>query len=237
MGTTPIELLSPLGVRCVDASYVRSIYPVRGVPANRGWQLKPYSIVHSEFEEVLFIDADNVPAADPAYLLDDLEYRESGSMFWPDREPLPRGWQHLRPEENMWDVCDVAFRSEPTFETGQMLIDKRKCWACLHIALHMNEQAEFYYPLGWGDTETFHFAWLLQAQRYCMVPFNPIDKDGLALFQHDSRGRIVFHHRCGDKWRWDGKNVAIPGFEGESNCLGYVDELLRRIGENRARRP
>src|SRR5207302_1106010 len=51
-------LVARLGVRCVDGCKVRKKFPARIL---RGWELKPYAILHSSFREVLLLDADNVP--------------------------------------------------------------------------------------------------------------------------------------------------------------------------------
>src|SRR5690242_20180037 len=50
------ELVAPLGVECIDAWRVRDVHPARIL---RGWEVKPYSIIHSPFREVLLLDADN----------------------------------------------------------------------------------------------------------------------------------------------------------------------------------
>ena len=222
-------LLSPLGVRCIDASEVMRRYPVRQPPHRRGWQLKPYSIIHSSFEEVIFIDADNVPIVDPTSFFSSAAYQETGAVFWPDREPLPRGWLDLAPEENMWDACGVSFRNEPSFETGQMLIDKRRCWDALQLTMHFNQYADFYYKFIWGDPETFRFAWFLRNQPYSIVPHPVIDKDGKALFQRDFYGDVAFQHRNGDKWKAMGPNLEIPGFVSEPECLEFLADLVQRI--------
>ena len=214
MDAEMIGLLRPLSVACVDACEVMKDFPVRRAPQNKGWQLKPYSIINSAFEEVLFIDADNVPTRDPACLFDAPEYCGTGAIFWPYQEPLPRGWEHLKPEENMWDICGIEFRVESSFETGQILVNKKECWNALRVTMHFNEHAEFDYPLGWGDTETFHFGGRLEKQPYYMVPFAPVDERGLVMFQHDNWGHVIFQHRNGDKWRWDGRNQRIQGFYG-----------------------
>ncbi|MFO1500612.1 MAG: glycosyltransferase family 9 protein [Verrucomicrobiota bacterium] len=60
-----IRLMERLGVECVDASQFQSRHPRR---MGGGWELKSYAILHSRFEEVLFLDADNVPVRDPTYL-------------------------------------------------------------------------------------------------------------------------------------------------------------------------
>ena len=86
------SLVAPLGVRCVDAFALREKHPVRRLG---GWELKCYALLHSAFAEVLLLDADNVPVANPAFLFDTPEYRQHGAVFWPDlapsRDTAPRG--------------------------------------------------------------------------------------------------------------------------------------------------
>ncbi len=42
-----------------------------------------FAILHSSFEEVLFLDADNTPVRDPSLLFNYDEFRK-GDLFWPD---------------------------------------------------------------------------------------------------------------------------------------------------------
>ena len=56
------ELVEPLGVTCVNAQEVRKIHPVRTL---NGWELKAFALLNSPFQEVLLLDADNVPAGRP----------------------------------------------------------------------------------------------------------------------------------------------------------------------------
>ena len=74
-------LLEEQGVEVVNAETVLHRYPATIAGA---WPLKPYAIAHSRFREVLSLDADTVPLADPAAILDWDLYRESGLLFWPD---------------------------------------------------------------------------------------------------------------------------------------------------------
>jgi len=119
------ELLTPLGVKCVDAQEVRKRHPVRLLG---GWELKPFAVIHSAFREVLLIDADNIAVRDPTYLFDEPSYRSTGAMFWPD---LPRNWIPKR----VWDFCGVTPPDQVTFETGQILVDKQRCWRPLNLSL------------------------------------------------------------------------------------------------------
>jgi hypothetical protein len=58
----------------VDATRVREL-PVRIL---NGWEINVYAILHSRFREVLLLDADNVPAADPGFFFDIPEVRRLG---------------------------------------------------------------------------------------------------------------------------------------------------------------
>ena len=74
-------LLEEQGVEVVNAETVLHRYPAKVAGP---WPLKPYAIAHSRFREVLSLDADTVPLADPGAILDWDLYRESGFLFWPD---------------------------------------------------------------------------------------------------------------------------------------------------------
>ena len=60
---------------CVNAQEVRKIHPVRTL---NGWELKPFALLNSPFQEVLLLDADNVPVVDPAFLFETLSSPKRG---------------------------------------------------------------------------------------------------------------------------------------------------------------
>ena len=126
-------LLERYDVEVIDACGIASLRP-----PSQGWALKPFAILHSRFQEVLFLDADNVPAVDPARLFAAAPYRETGAIFWPDLKPIPV-------ESPIWEICRVPYRDEPSFESGQMVLDKARCWKALLLTMHLNERANFYY--------------------------------------------------------------------------------------------
>jgi len=182
-----------------------------------GWELKAYALLHSAFEEALFLDADNVPVADPSFLFETPEYLEHGAVFWPDFGRLQR-------DRSIWRLCGVPYREEPEFESGQMVVDKRRCWKALQVAMHMNEHSGFYYEHVHGDKETFHMAWRRLGQSYAM-PSRRIHALDATMCQHDFQGRRIFQHRNLDKWRLDGGNRRIPGFQFENECLAFLEAL------------
>jgi hypothetical protein len=211
--------VEPHGVRCVDADRVRERHTVR-TPGGTltGWPLKPFALLHCSFEEVMGIDADNVAVRDPAYLFDAPEYRAAGAVFWPD-------FDRLATDRAIWRVCNVPYHDEPEVESGQLLIDKRRCWQPLQLTMHLNEHSDFYYEYVHGDKETFHMAWRMLGQIFAMAPHPLQPLDG-TMCQHDFHGRRLFQHRNMLKWKPPGENPRVKGFDFEEECLNFLDELV-----------
>lgn len=208
------KILAPHGVRAVNADDVRREHPV-GIL--RGYELKVFALVHCRFSQVLLLDADNVPTRDPSYLFEEPEYVEKGSIFWPD-------FGRLQPSRSIWRLMGLKYRDEPEFESGQVLLNKAKCWKALCLAMHLNEQSDFYYRHIHGDKETFHMAWARLRQPYAM-PARKLEGLEATMCQHDLQGRRIFQHRNGDKWRLEGENRVIPGFQFEDRCRTFIEEL------------
>ncbi len=208
-------LIEPLGVTTVDAREVERRHPARIL---NGWEMKPFALLHSRFEEVLLLDADNVPVVDPTFLFETPEYRKCGAIFWPD-------YFRLTPDRSIWRIAGVEYRDEAEFESGQIVVNKARCWKALNLTMHLNEYSDFYYDHVHGDKETFHIAWRKLGQEYAMTAY-PIFSLERTMCQHDFDGRRIFQHRNFDKWRVDGRNVRIPGFEFEDECFAYARELF-----------
>jgi hypothetical protein len=208
-----IELVEPLGVMCVDALQVAKRYPH---PRLGGWESKAYAILHSRFKEVLLLDADNVPTVDPTYLFADDQYLATGAIFWPDCCRTPA-------DSPRWRIFGVPFRDEPEQESGQVLIDKSRCWRALQLCNWYNEHSSFFYQHVYGDKDTFLLAWRKTGQPYAMPPRGP-ETIPNTLCQFDFDGRRLFQHRIHDKWSLLG-NTPCEGFLHEAECLAFVREL------------
>lgn len=211
------QLASELGAECVNASRLQREHPVRQL---HGWGLKPYAILHSKFREVLLLDADNVPVRDPTFLFDSAQFNASGAVFWPD-------YGRLQPDRLIWTICDVPYRDEPEFESGQVLVDKQRCWNALQLTMHMNEHSEFYYQHIHGDKDTFHMSWRMLNQPYAMIP-HPIHRLPCVMCQHDFDGKRLFQHRNLDKWTLKGRNARIRDFIDELHCFNALEDLRKR---------
>ncbi|KAG9962500.1 hypothetical protein KCU61_g4646, partial [Aureobasidium melanogenum] len=116
------------------------------------YQLKTAGIINARFAEILLLDSDNIPTSDPAVLFKSKTYEEYGSVFWPDH---PR----TRKEHPVWAVFNTPCRrDEYEFETGQLLVDKRRYFYHLQLAAWMNTQ-EYWREMLLGDKDLFRYAW------------------------------------------------------------------------------
>ncbi|HEY4111752.1 hypothetical protein [Puia sp.] len=166
------------------------------------YALKPFAILRSSFKEVLYLDADNNSTGDPAYLFDSDEFKATGAVFWPDF------WKTGR-FNPIWKVIGSKEYDSWEQESGQVLVDKEKCWREMNLCLYFNLNREHYYRMLLGDKDTFKFAWIALGSRYHMIG-TPVgfcgylDRQGvfagLSMVQHDPEGNIIFLHRNLLKW-------------------------------------
>lgn len=208
------RLLLRYGVELVDATAVLERFPA---DIRDGWQLKAYAIAHSRFEEVLFLDADQVPVRDPADLFDMPQYRQAGAVFWPDIVDL-------RADNPIWDWVGLAGETCRSWESGQVLIDKRRCWAALQAAILLNERADVVYGMLYGDKDTFLVAWRLAGAAVAVAPHLPFS-DHRVLVQRDFDGAPLFQHRTNSKWSYHDTQYELAGFVHMDACLGYLEDL------------
>ena len=92
-----------------------------------GYQLKVNSILFSSFEQILFLDADNVPVKKPDLIFEAQTYTDTGVILWPDY------WKHsgspfLPFEVGLSDEASEILRSDQTAESGQLVWNKKRHW-------------------------------------------------------------------------------------------------------------
>lgn len=88
---------------------------------------KVFTMLFSSFEEVLFLDADDIPIKNPDFVFDSKKYQETGAILWPDY------WKHTG---SPWlpYIIDIADKQsdmlyeEKTVESGQIIWDKSRHW-------------------------------------------------------------------------------------------------------------
>jgi hypothetical protein len=211
----------PISATVIDAREFEKKHPARIL---NGWELKPYSTYYSSFEEVLFIDADNLAIRSPCYLYEYPEYRNKGAIFWPDYDQ----WK-LKPD--VWEIFDMphianVYNYERAFESGQYLINKSVCYRELKFALWLAERSDFVFKHVYGDKECFHIAWRYLGTEYA-IPRRSPGWVVHTIVQYDLDGQVIFQHRCRDKWKRD-NNRRVDSLKYESECFTLLDELKRK---------
>lgn len=94
-----------------------------------GYQLKINSILLSSFEQVLFLDGDNVPVRNPDGIFDSKSFTDTGVVLWSDY------WRHSGSPVLPYvlgitgEASEVLIQEEnKTVESGQLMWDKKIHW-------------------------------------------------------------------------------------------------------------
>ena len=211
------NLVRPLGVECIDASRLRRNFPARIL---NGWELKAYAMLHCPFQEILFLDADSTPLQNPEALFSTAQYQETGAIFWTDIEVAD-----LRSDALIWEICDIPYREEPAFETGQIVIDKKRCWKELCLSMWFNEYSDFFYQHIYGDKDTFHMAFRKLNRPYSM-PEKRVLMQCDTLIQYNFEGEAFFQHL--KKWRLDEQEALLEGIYHKQQCFAFAQDLGQR---------
>lgn len=122
------------------------------------YQYKIFSILFSDFHEVLFLDADSFPLHDPDTLFSQEPFKSNGMVTWPDfwASSISPAYYLIsgRPPS--------SFTGRASTESGQLLVRKRTHFHALLLAAYYNYHGpSYYYPLlcqggaGRGDKGTF----------------------------------------------------------------------------------
>jgi len=184
-----------------------------------GWELKALALVQCSFAEALLLDADNVPVRDPSYLFDSEEYASTGAVFWPDHTRDPRA-------DPLWRAVGIVRPRSPEIESGQILVNKLRCWKALCLAMWMNDHSDFFYQHILGDKETFHLAFVRTQTAFSLVQ-TPVHQLESTMCQHDFQGNRLFQHRNMDKWNLHLLNKRIEGFAWEEECRAAIRGLQK----------
>ena len=188
--------LRELEVECKD-------FLEHGADRVSGYRLKPLAILKSGFREVLYLDADNVCVKNPTDLFGTAEYAATGALFWPD-------FWRTEKDNPIWAIIGSEEYDTMEQESGQVLIDKERCWKELNLCQFFNDRCDVYYRLLLGDKDTFRFAWMALKTPFHMIRtevatcgYRHPDTNrfiGVTMVQHNPRGEPCFLHRNLLKW-------------------------------------
>ena len=137
-----------------------------------GFMIKPYSIFYSHFDQVLWLDSDNVPLRDPRYLFDTVPYQTTGTLFFQDYWQPAQSIFLLNENSLVWELLGIPFRpTEFEMESGQLLVDKRRATVQRALAvvlyLAMTFESRWIGPLAllWGDKDLFRMGFHMVHQQ------------------------------------------------------------------------
>jgi alpha 1,2-mannosyltransferase len=187
---------------------------------DRKFLAKQLSILASQFQEVLFLDADNIPLRDPAFLFDEPAYKQHGLLMWPD-------FWRSQAKPGAWDALGIPPELRPpgSHESGQVVIDKQRAWKPLLLAIYLNMRGDVFYPLfsdmGQGDKETLPFAWVaLGYGKYGLVQHGVLalgfwtqqhtHHAGTAMLQRSPDGIPMFLHAHMPKIDVPKQHIKLP---------------------------
>ncbi|KAF9437349.1 hypothetical protein BGZ76_001115 [Entomortierella beljakovae] len=130
-----------------------------------GWAIKPFAMLASNFEEVMFIDADAYFLQDPAVLYDDPGYLATGALFFFDRtlfgkSPSATWINSVSPILSSFPRKSRLFKflTHHEQESGVVLINKKTRFTGMLAVCKSNGKWErdlVSYKIFHGDKETF----------------------------------------------------------------------------------
>ncbi|TMW56077.1 hypothetical protein Poli38472_008725 [Pythium oligandrum] len=212
------RLLSDFNVR------IRPIFDNRA----KGFHVKPYAVYYSNFDNILLLDADNIPTKDPTYLFEEPEFLKTGAIFWPDYWQPSNSLFQLTNTSLLWELTGVDYVDQFEQESGQVLINRLKSKKALDkLMFYSTHQPRLLEELHliWGDKDLFRLAWLNTTQPFHYIQFPPAvgglelqDKGifcGLAMVQHDVQGNLIFFHR---------NSIKLDGTLDQPRIMTHIQE-------------
>lgn len=243
-------LLPSLNARCKVMSHSIGTRLARKLEA---FQIKSFAIMSSSFENVLFLDADNLALENPERIFESSMYETMGLIVWPDflqtsespilaevQSPLPAKWTGA---------------NNISMESGQIFISKAIHEKTLFLASYYNYYGpSYYYSLftqggnGEGDKETFAAAaaylrnpyYLVEEMVYGFGFFDSNSTDVIKDMEHFKNiGMIQFTpdwHGSGESLRplflhWNWPKLDAGRFLDEEHLLQDHTAINHRIFE------
>ncbi|KAG1693563.1 hypothetical protein DVH05_023327 [Phytophthora capsici] len=165
----------------------------------RSWWLKPLALSHTNTNEVLLMDVDDIFMRNPAVIRSTPGYRRTGTAFFYDRVLSSREYfnqeinntSYLKFMLNEFDYesfglkkadhvpeylnRSYAYKEEVSHEQDSSLvaIDKSRSGKAMDVLLWLTTVKRFEREFSYGDKETFWIAYALAQQEYFFSPWGP----------------------------------------------------------------
>jgi hypothetical protein len=175
----------------------------------KGWQLKAYALLHSDFRRVVLLDADAFPLTESTIptLFDSVDSHPC--TLFPD---IAESKAFLTPAASHCFGL-TPFVDAPT-DSGVMVWDRQSAGHILRLVSHINWRADWAYQLIWGDKDTFPVACKKLGILYNRLSPTSRGLPGIGIEHVDSRGRPIVLHRTNSKPSLPGERFANSGQSG-----------------------
>lgn len=195
-----------LDVELVDAFEVRKKHWHRML---KGWSLKQFSAMRAPWQTVLSLDADAFLARDPAWVLDDPQFREVGAFFCADINKCRQSdWAHF------YFNVPVPARE---MESGYFAWDRTKAWEGIKFTHWIAEHSEVFDRIIYGDKSRPELGFGTTNTPY-IFDANPIWR-GWGI-EHEWKGESICFHGMGWKrGEHAPPNLILPRFFEEWRAL------------------
>ena len=137
----------------------------------RGWEIKPFAVLASQFRHVLLMDADVLFLEKPSILFENSFYLKTGTLFFYDRVTLSE--ETFRWIRTLLSETNNQSLPQRTQESGVVLIDKSRVLAGLLSTCKLNdhqERKQVTYRHLYGDKDTWWLGFHLIEMPYSFIP-------------------------------------------------------------------
>lgn len=147
----------------VKCSYFTDYLSTNQVKQLAGYQYKSLALLLTTFNDILYLDSDNIPLVSLDTMLQNPNYQKTGFVSWPDF------WKRST-NYKFYEMAGLSgfsnpISTTPSVESGQILINKQHHLKTLLLSYYYNFYGPgYFYPLfsqgfpGEGDKETFYLA-------------------------------------------------------------------------------
>jgi hypothetical protein len=137
----------------------------------RGWEIKPFAVLVSQFRHVLLMDADVLFLEKPSILFENPYYLKTGTLFFYDRISLSD--ETIKWIQTLLTNHNNQSLPSRTQESGVVLIDKARALVGLLSTCKLNdhqEREQVTYRRLYGDKDTWWLGFHLIEMPYSFIP-------------------------------------------------------------------
>jgi hypothetical protein len=173
---TPIEIFVPFKQKndyhCnkislvfpnIKCSYFSDYLSTNQIKQLSGYQYKSLALLLTKFNDILYLDSDNIPLVSVQEMFNNPTYLKTGFISWPDFWKRSTNFKFYKMSSLSGFAKPIS--TTPSVESGQILINKQTHLKTLLLAYYYNYYGPgYFYPLfsqgfpGQGDKESFYLA-------------------------------------------------------------------------------